>query len=199
MIRFLQSKWLAALIGMAAYAGTTFVCWQHVDFLPAHSPDPAIGAMQASWNFRDPNLEQLLLDVQKQKQELAARDQGLTELAARLKVERQELSQVTQTMDQVRKQFDRDIVRIKAEEAANLKKLAKVYATMTPDNAAAVLKELDEVQLVRILVFMKENETAPILEAMAKRTSADAKRVAQLSERLRLAMFRDVHSTTKTP
>ena len=49
------------------------------------------------------------------------------------------------------------------------------------------------------MVFMKEPETtAGILEVMAKKGGADAKRAAALSERLRLASFRSHTRQMKT-
>ena len=61
---------------------------------------------------------------------------------------------------------------------------------MDPTSAALILKELDEPAIVKILVFMKDSEVAPILESLAKKGETDARRVASISERLRLAVYR---------
>ena len=70
-------------------------------------------------------------------------------------------------------------------------KLAKVYANMTPESAATVLGELDDQGIAKIVVFMKDAEMAAIFEAWSKKGQAESKRAAALSERLRLASFRN--------
>jgi flagellar motility protein MotE (MotC chaperone) len=86
--------------------------------------------------------------------------------------------------------FDQNVLRIRDEETANLKKLAKVYSAMEPENAAKILAEMDDVSIIKIMVFMKEAETASIWEAFAKKGQPEAKRAAALSDRLRLVAYR---------
>jgi flagellar motility protein MotE (MotC chaperone) len=80
---------------------------------------------------------------------------------------------------------------VQDEETANLKKLAKVYSAMAPENAADILAQLDDIAVAKIMVFMKDADTAGIFESMAKKGPADAKRAAALSERLRLSTSRN--------
>lgn len=87
--------------------------------------------------------------------------------------------------------FDKNVLRIKEEETANLKKLAKVYSAMTPESAAAILADLDDTQVAKIMVFMKDDDAAAVLSAMAKKNDAATRRAADLSERLRVAAFRN--------
>jgi flagellar motility protein MotE (MotC chaperone) len=62
---------------------------------------------------------------------------------------------------------------------------------MDPANAAKIMTEMDDTGVIKIMVFMKDTETASIWEAMAKTGQAQAKRAALLSDRLRLASFRN--------
>ena len=80
------------------------------------------------------------------------------------------------------------VVRVTDEEAVNLKRLSKVYATMSPAGAARILKEMEDEQIVKILALMKEAETAPILEGFGQGDKQDAKRAALISNRLRLTI-----------
>ena len=111
-----------------------------------------------------------------------------------LAAEQTEINQATQAVHQLQMDFDKNVVRVQEEETANLKKLAKVYSAMTPDSAANIFAELDDPSVIRILVFMKEAETAAILESLAKKGAPDAKRVASLSESLRLSIYRNTSS-----
>jgi flagellar motility protein MotE (MotC chaperone) len=89
-------------------------------------------------------------------------------------------------------------VRVQEEEATNLKKLAKVYASMEVEGAASILKELNDEQIVKIMIFMKESETASIFETLAKRGKDEARRVALISERLRAAVHRKASDKPKS-
>lgn len=130
----------------------------------------------------------MLQELREQKDRLGEREKQLNELAARLQSERQELTVLTQSVGNLQKEFDQNILRVKDDEAVNLKKLAKVYSAMDPQNAATVLKQLDDSTLIKIFMFMKDSVTSPLLESMSRGTDADAKRVAVISEKLRLVV-----------
>jgi flagellar motility protein MotE (MotC chaperone) len=63
-----------------------------------------------------------------------------------------------------------------------------MYASMAPENAVLILKQMEDVALVKILTLMKDSEAAPILEALGKQSEAEAKHAAIISERLRLSL-----------
>jgi flagellar motility protein MotE (MotC chaperone) len=150
----------------------------------------------AFWEINSAEVDQLVDELKKEKTELAAREQQLNELATRLQAERSEINQATQQVYQLQKEFDQNVVRVREEEAANLKKMAKIYAAMSPEGAAGILKNLEDEQVVKFLVFMKESETAPILEAWAKLGEADSKRAALISNKLRASTYRNLASKT---
>ena len=192
MIKLLTSNWAAALAGAVVYLMATVAFWKTPE-RPASTMDSAASAAPAgaSWEFTNPEADQLIAELKVEKKSLEKKEQQLNDLATRLAAESTELNQATQAVHQLQLNFDKNVVRVKEEETANLKKLAKVYAEMTPDGAANVLSEMEDPAIVRILVFMKEGETAGILEAISKKGPAEAKRVASLSESLRLSSFRN--------
>jgi hypothetical protein len=59
---------------------------------------------------------------------------------------------------------------------------------MSPEGAALIFKQMEEPTLLKVLGVMRDSERAPILEAMARSSEADAKRVVALSDRLRLLL-----------
>ena len=186
MIKLLQSSWTASLFGTLLYLATTVFVW-HPPSGALTTGDPvATGA--PSWEFRNPEVDLLIEELKQEKEAVAKREAQLNELAERLQAERLELNLATQTVHQLQAQFDSNVVRVLAEEALNVKKLARTYAAMTPEGAAPILKQMEEATLVKILANMKESETAPILEAMARQGETEAKRVAAISERLRLSL-----------
>ena len=197
MTKILTSSWMTLPVSVVVYLAATLLFWKTPVPSASVGPDqPAAhpGPSATSWEFTNPEADQLLAELKAEKKSLAKREQDLNDLAARLDTERSELALVTQSVHQMQTDFDKNVVRVQDEETLNLKKLAKVYSDMTPESAANIFAELDDPSIIRIMVFMKENETAAILEAMAKKGSPEAKRVAALSESLRLSIFRNTAS-----
>ncbi len=192
MIRTLQSPWLAVALGVLIYAGITAMLLRPDKLISAHKAANEVKAEDTteligpSWAFKNPEVDEMLADLRAQGEALKAREQELNDLAARLAVERQEIFTITQRMATLQAEMDISFLRIQETELANLKRLAKVYATMTPDGAAKILTEFQDDAAVKLFAIMKESETAPILELMARDGPTNARRVALISERLRL-------------
>ncbi len=203
MIRLWQSSWVAAGIGAVLFLVTAAAVLNPRKLLNARQAQIAASAKKqtphAGWDFSNPEIDQLIAELKMEKEGLALREQQLKELATRLAAERSEINQTTQAVNRLEKEFDERIVRVREEETANLKKLAKTYAAMSPEGAATILKQMEDDQIVKILVFIKESDSAPILEAFAKSREADAKRVAMISERVRVASFRNQILKTTAP
>ncbi|MBE0539889.1 MAG: hypothetical protein IH623_00690 [Verrucomicrobia bacterium] len=190
MIKLLQSIWTTSFVGALLFWGTVVMLWQAPIVVPSQAnPDAAIvHGDAASWNFHNPEVDLLITELKLERERLAKRTVELNELAERLQAERLELNQVTQMVNQLQVEFDLNVVRVTTEEAANVKRLARTYAAMSPEGAAAILKQLDETTLVKILANMKESEIALLLEAIGRQSEAEARRVAGISERLRLSL-----------
>ncbi len=193
-MKILQSPLLSSLVGLALYVATTAVLWKPV--VP-ESNDAGEGvadivahakSTMPSWEYQNPDADLMIEELKREREALDKREKDLNALAERLAAERMEINVVTQSVFQLQSQLDKNIARLSTEEAANIKKLAKTYAAMSPEGAAAILKELDDSTLVKILAALKDSESAPILEIIGKMGDADAKRVAVITERLRTYM-----------
>lgn len=186
MIRLLQSPWMVSLIGCLTYLATTVALIQPTKLQGAHAPvadtDPTLGP---SWNFSNPDLDSMVAELKAKKDALDQREQSLNELAARLQAAQQEVFAVTQAVAQLQQQFDANVVRLKSDEAANLRKLAKLHAAMSPQASAAILKELKDEDVAKILAYMKVDEAAAVLQAFSQLGTNEARRAALLSDRLR--------------
>jgi flagellar motility protein MotE (MotC chaperone) len=191
MIRLLQSSWVVPLVGGLLYLSTTFVLISPAKFEGVraalieqmHSPgsDP-------SWRFRNPEFDQLVEELKREKESLATREQQLQELQTRLESERHELTSVTQTVYQLQADFDQNVVRIKDQELENLKRQAKILAGMSPEGAAGLLNEMPDDDAVRILFTMKPDEASQVLDTLSKMGKIEAKRAAAMAERIRHAL-----------
>ena len=190
MTKLLTSTWMTIPVSVVIYAVSTILFWK-TPVVPPRAVQTAPAAVHNELGqYQNPEADQLVGELKEEKKKLDDREQQLNELATRLDTERGEISNATQSVQQLQADFDKNVLRVKDEETANLKKLAKVYSAMTPDGAALILADLDDTQVAKIMIFMKEDAAAAILESFSKKGDAEAKRAANLSERLRVAAFR---------
>jgi flagellar motility protein MotE (MotC chaperone) len=187
---------MAVTVGAVIYTLTTWLCLQPQKQFMRASQALRVAATAKeteptgpSWTFQNPELNQLMAELKNEREALRVRTAQLDELQARLSTERKEIWVVTQTVDRLRQELDATVSRVADAEAVNLKKLAKIYATMSPVGAARILKEMDDAQIVTILALMKEAESAPILEGFGLGDNQDTKRAALISNRLRLTIL----------
>lgn len=184
----LQSNWMIPLIGSALYLGITILCFPSAETLRDALPPAEEKGFQfkaePSWNFRNPELDQMIRELKEEKESLALREQTVRELEARLQAERAEINTITQLVARLQKEFDKNIVRLKEQEVVNLKRLAKTHAAMTPEGSANILKELPDDEVAKLLACLKSDEAGPILEALGRMGPEEARRAALLSERL---------------
>ena len=209
-MKFLTSSWMVILLGAVTYLGTTavLVIKAKDQIVPKpvvttdvddDGPKPVAVTRGPSWEFVNPDLDEMVAELKQQKQDMEAERKTLLELSQRIQTERQELIQITQQVHRIQKEIDQSIIRVRDDEGVNLKRLAKTYSGMTPEGAATVMKGLDDVSLVKVLLYMKETEAAPILEGIARKGEADAKRMALISERLRLAQMNRTKPAPASP
>ncbi len=201
MNKLLHSNWVMVLVGGVSYLLTTAAVWKVPSpsvTLASEMPDPRIATKGPSWNFQNPEMDTLIQELKGERDQIGVERRKLEEWSARLQAERLELNSVTQLVHQMQVDLDKTVVRVKDEEKDNLKKLGKLYASMTPEGAAKIVRELEDEPIVKILYLMKESEAGLILEELAK-DPLQAKRAAQLSERLRLTVGKPVPGANPKP
>jgi len=139
------------------------------------------------WDFWTLEIENLASELKDMKATLAVREQAVAAREERLAADLRELEKTRTQIETLRTTVVAEMVQFEAEEAKNLKTLAKTYGELTPKAAVGIMRQMDETIVVKILHLMKSDAVSPILEEMG--SSADpelAKRAAQLTDRLRL-------------
>ncbi len=185
MIRILQSSWLTALLGCLLYLGTTLALVRPDKFASARLfPSNRSAADDPSWKFKNPEIDQWIAQMKDEKEALALRAQQLNDWQIRLDAERQEISTVTQTVARLQSDFDKNVIRFRAQETDNVKHQAKLIAAMSPASAALMLNEMADDDVVRILFIMKTDEASVVLDTMSKLGKPEARRAASLTARL---------------
>lgn len=188
MLRLLQSSWFVSLAGCLTYLGTTAALLNPSHFAGFQRPDTEVKRSaedDPSWKFRNPEFDQWISEIKHEKENLALREQQLQELQSRLESERQELNVVTQSVVQMQAEFDRNVIRYKAQEVDNLKRQIKVLNAMPPDSAAGLLSDMSNDDVVRIMVMMKPDQASVMLDALTKKGAAQARRAAAILDRMR--------------
>ncbi|RXK52966.1 hypothetical protein ESB00_14735 [Oleiharenicola lentus] len=157
--------------------------------IAAVPPSPMEQNKAQGWDFWTIEIDGLASELKEERARLRQQAEQLNQRAARLSAEQQELAKVRTEIEALRAEIGRKVVEIAADESKNLRALAQTYATLTPRGAVAILREMDDTTVVKILSLMKSETVAPIFEEMAKTASPEgtlAKRAGALSEKLRL-------------
>jgi flagellar motility protein MotE (MotC chaperone) len=201
MTRIFQSSWLAVLVGGLLYFGTTLAILRPAKFAGLNLSRQQIelsAADDPSWKFRNPEFNQWVAQIKEEKDALALRTQQLDELQNHIAADRQEINIVTQTVAQMQADFDKNVIRFKAQETENVRHQAKLIAAMSPEGSAALVRQMSDDDVVRILFIMKTDQASLILDNLSKLGAADARRAALLTVRLQQVLPEASNTTVST-
>jgi flagellar motility protein MotE (MotC chaperone) len=151
--------------------------------------EPITARRAQGWDFWTIEIDNLASELKEEKARLRKQSELIDQRAARLAADQDELAKLRAGVEQVRREIGERVIEIKADEAKNLRALSQTYGNLSPKAAVAIIKELDDTTVVKILSLMKPDVVAPIFEEMSAAAAADgalAKRAATLSEKLRL-------------
>ncbi len=154
--------------------------------LPVHAQPEG---KEQGWDFWTIEIDGLSSELKEERARLRQQAEALNQRAARLASEQQELAKVRHDIEAMRTEINRKVIEITADEMKNLRALSQTYSNLTPKGAVAILREMDDTTVVKILSLMKSDAVGPIFEEMARTQGPDgplARRAAALSEKLRL-------------
>jgi len=173
--------------GGLAFFTTMFAVLKTANFEGVKLPPaaPLAADDNPSWRFRNPEFDQWVAQIREERAALALREEQLKDWETRLKTENREISTVTQTVTKLQNDFDKRVLQFKEQETANAKKQVKVISGMSPEGAAAMLNEIPDDETTKLLYLMKADVSGPILDAMSKLGTVQARRAATITQRLR--------------
>lgn len=155
---------------------------------------------EAPWDFWTEEMKTLARELQEEKDALKKREDELARREARFAAERQELMKERKELQAMQADIAKRVTEISVDEVRNLKTLANTYSNLSPKALITIFKEMDDASVVKILALMKTDVVSPLFEEMTKQAQSDpalAKRIAQLSEKLRF--FRTASATAQSP
>jgi flagellar motility protein MotE (MotC chaperone) len=181
---------LAVILGVAA---GIVPLWRAGDRLVTqamltHVQKAKAGKVQG-WDFWTIEVDNLASELKDEKARLKKQSELLDQRAARIAGEQQELDKVRTNIEGMRKEIAEKVIEIQADESKNLRALSQTYAALTPKAAVAIIREMDDMTVVKILSLMKPDVVAPIFEEMSKTSDREgllSRRAAVISEKLRL-------------
>jgi flagellar motility protein MotE (MotC chaperone) len=182
---------LGVLISVALGAG---LCWRAAGPLiaaaRAHPTKPVDTENKAKgWDFWTIEIENLSSALKEERAQLQKRADVLDQREARLVLEEKELAKVRSDVERMHREIADKVIEVSADEAKNIRNLAKTYTSLSPKAVVAIFREMDDITVVKILSLMKPEVVGPIFEEMSRANSADGalvRRAAVLSEKLRL-------------
>lgn len=125
-------------------------------------------------------LEELEQKYDEKQKELEYFRETLPESVARKIKEQQDAQAQAQAQNQVQTQAAAQVdeAEANAEQEANVRRLAKIYEAMRPEEAAPILQQMDNQSVIDLLLRMRQRNAARIL------TQFPAERAAQISQQI---------------
>jgi len=194
MTKVLQNPFILPVVALLAGVGAGLLpLWRAGDALIAQvlaaRAQQATAKKAQGWDFWTVEIDNLASELKEEKARLKKQAEQLDRRAAQLDAEQQELEKVRANVEATRKEIGERVIAIAADEGKNLRALAQTYTNLTPRAAVAIIREMDDITVVKILSLMKPDVVAPIFEEMSRTPDKDgllARRAAVLSEKLRL-------------
>jgi flagellar motility protein MotE (MotC chaperone) len=192
-MKLLSNPFILLTLGLLLGAGTGIgVFWREARILAVAVRQQQVHAKDAArpekpWDFWTLEIENLASELKDVKETLAVREQSVAAREERLAADLRELEKTRQQIETLRTTVVADMIQFEAEEAKNLKTLAKTYGEITPQAAVGIMRQMDEATVVKILHLMKTDTVSPILQEMGASPDPEmTKRAAVLTDRLRL-------------
>ncbi|MBI4665470.1 MAG: hypothetical protein HY751_03570 [Nitrospinae bacterium] len=109
---------------------------------------------------------EILQEVEKRQKTLDAKEEELKQKEERLNALQTDLDKQISELQATQAKID-DLIKQRGDlEETSVQKLAKTYSSMAPENAAALIQQLDPAIAVRVISAMKERNAARVLSAM---------------------------------
>jgi flagellar motility protein MotE (MotC chaperone) len=111
--------------------------------------------------------KEMYQDLVKRRQEIEAKEKQMSQREALLEAAQKELDRKVKEMEGLRDEIKDLLKQQTAEEAARIQSLVKIYAGMSPKNAARIFDTLDTDVLMDVVSNMPEMKASPIIALMS--------------------------------
>ncbi|MEI6107835.1 MAG: hypothetical protein WCR49_12590, partial [Opitutae bacterium] len=168
---------LAMILGVGAglvpFWRAAEVMMEHTIRLVPHKDALGGEVRDRGWNFWTIEIENLANELKGERDRMRKQAEQNAQREAQLAAERQELNKVRTEIEGLRVEIATKVIEIRTDEAKNIRTLAMTYTNLSPTAAVAIIKEMDDVMVVKILSMMKPEIVAPIFEQMSRSNMPD--------------------------
>lgn len=206
---------VAILLGIATAAGVLLWRWPTIAASAAANASaqaPAdltpgtktrITSQSKDWDFYTAEIDNVITELRTQRETYEKKTKELASVEMRIEAEKQELTRLRSDIEKMRDDLTAQTTELLTSEKSNVRSLAKTYSSMKPSQAVAILAEMSDPNVVKLLATMKSDIVAKILGEMARTPDPSAPagskatlatRAALVSDQLRL--FRNQQSAT---
>lgn len=200
-----SSNWLpviiAIVLGIATSAAILLWRWPSVQggagaAEASHSvleqtPRTKIKSQSKDWDFYTAEIDALVNELKNEREAYQKKNKDLAAVQLRIETEKKELIRIRSEIEKMRQDLTEKTTELQSSEKGNVRNLSRTYSNMKPTQAVAILSEMSDANIVKLLALMKPDVTARILGEMARTDNGSgnasmAARAAQLSDQLRL-------------
>ena len=194
---------VAILLGTATAAGVLLWRWPAIAAATA-TPPPAqtspatktmITAQSKDWDFYTAEIDTLMTELQSERVAYEKKTKDLAAVEMRIETEKKELLRLRGEIEQMRQELTTETTQLQSAERTNVRSLARTYSNMKPTQAVAILAEMSDANIAKLLATMKSDVVAKILGEMSRTVDPAAEpgskttlaaRAAAISNQLRL-------------
>jgi len=197
-----DSNWMpiiaAVILGIATSAGV--LMWRlpsiTASSTPVESHTPStiktkITSQSKDWDFYTAEIDNLVNELKTERENYQKKAKDFAAVELRIATEKKELVRIREEIEKMRSELTEKTTEMQASEKTNVRNLSRTYSNMKPTQAVAIISEMSDANIVKILALMKPDIQAKILAEMAKTPDGSgiatlAPRAAKLSDQLRL-------------
>jgi len=173
------SNWLpilaAIILGIATSAGV--LMWRLPSITESVTPSTAstpstiktkITSQSKDWDFYTAEIDNLVNELKTERESYEKKKNDFAAVELRIATEKKELTRIRVEIEKMRAELTAQTTEMQSSEKTNVRSLSRTYSNMKPEQAVAIISEMTDANIVKILSLMKPDIQARILSEMAK-------------------------------
>ena len=173
------SNWLpilaAIILGIATSAGV--LMWRLPSITESVTPSTAstpstiktkITSQSKDWDFYTAEIDNLVNELKTERESYEKKKSDFAAVELRIATEKKELTRIRVEIEKMRSELSAQTTEMQSSEKTNVRNLSRTFSNMKPEQAVAIISEMTDSNIVKILSLMKPDIQARILAEMAK-------------------------------
>src|SRR6266568_3079597 len=161
MITTLKNPFVTAGFGLLLALAAGLLTFWHAAVpllaraIEARAKATAAPKKEKGWDFWTIEIENLSNELKDERARLHKEAEALDQRETRMAAEQKEIATMRGEVEGLRQEIAEKVISIREDEAKNLRTLAQTYANLTPRAAVAIIREMDDATVAKILFLMK--------------------------------------------